>query len=85
MTPPGRDAYDRLRGSGIGVQVHYIPVHLQPLFQARGFRPGQFPNAEAHYTRALTLPLYATLSEQQQDTVIGRLHELLHGDLGDVG
>ncbi len=72
-----REAFDRLRGSGIGVQVHYIPVHLQPVFQGRGFRPGQFPNAEAHYARALTLPLYATLSEQQQDAVIDRLHELL--------
>jgi UDP-4-amino-4,6-dideoxy-N-acetyl-beta-L-altrosamine transaminase len=77
-----REAFDRLRKSGIGVQVHYIPVHTQPLFQARGFRSGEFPNAEAHYARALTLPLYAALSEQQQDTVIDRLHELLRGDAG---
>jgi UDP-4-amino-4,6-dideoxy-N-acetyl-beta-L-altrosamine transaminase len=72
-----REAFDRLRASGIGVQIHYIPVHTQPLFQARGFGPGQFPHAEAHYARALTLPLYAKLSEQQQDTVVQRLHELL--------
>ena len=64
------------------MQIHYIPVHTQPLFQARGFRHGQFPNAEAHYARTLTLPLYATLSEQQQDTVAERLHELLRGDVG---
>lgn len=72
-----REAFERLRESGIGVQVHYIPVHMQPLFQARGFRAGQFPNAEAHYARTLTLPLYATLTEDQQDTVVTRLNELL--------
>lgn len=73
-----RQAYASLRDAGIGVQVHYIPVHLQPLFRARGFRPGQFPKAEAHYERALTLPLYATLSEDEQDRVIEHLHRLLH-------
>ncbi len=72
-----REAFDRMRASGIGVQVHYIPVHTQPLFRARGFRPGQFPNAEAHYARALTIPLYATLSEQQQDVVADHLHQLM--------
>jgi UDP-4-amino-4,6-dideoxy-N-acetyl-beta-L-altrosamine transaminase len=72
-----REAYERLRESGIGVQVHYIPVHMQPLFQERGFRAGQFPNSETHYARTLTLPLYATLTEEQQDTVIARLYELL--------
>jgi dTDP-4-amino-4,6-dideoxygalactose transaminase len=72
-----REAFDRLRASGIGVQIHYIPVHTQPLFAARGFRFGQFPNAEAHYARALTLPLYATLSEQQQDVVVNHLHQLI--------
>jgi UDP-4-amino-4,6-dideoxy-N-acetyl-beta-L-altrosamine transaminase len=72
-----REAFDRLRASGIGVQIHYIPVHIQPLFRERGFRPGQFPNAEAHYARALTLPLYATLSEQQQDVVVDHLHRLM--------
>lgn len=72
-----REAFDRLRASGIGVQIHYIPVHTQPLFTARGFRSGQFPNAEAHYARALTLPLYASLSEQQQDVVVDHLHRLM--------
>jgi UDP-4-amino-4,6-dideoxy-N-acetyl-beta-L-altrosamine transaminase len=72
-----REAFDGLRASGIGVQIHYIPVHTQPLFRAHGFRPGQFPNAEAHYARALTLPLYATLSERQQDAVVDHLHRLM--------
>jgi UDP-4-amino-4,6-dideoxy-N-acetyl-beta-L-altrosamine transaminase len=72
-----REAFERLRASGIGVQVHYIPVHIQPFFQAMGFRPGQFPNAEAHYARTLTLPLYATLTDEQQDVVLAELHSLL--------
>jgi dTDP-4-amino-4,6-dideoxygalactose transaminase len=64
------EAFTRLRAAGIGVQVHYIPVHTQPYFRALGFRPGQFPNAEAHYARAITLPLYASLSDEQQDRVV---------------
>lgn len=70
-------AFERLRESGIGVQVHYIPVHVQPYFQAMGFKSGQFPQAEAHYARTLTLPLYPTLGEQQQDVVVSELHSLL--------
>jgi UDP-4-amino-4,6-dideoxy-N-acetyl-beta-L-altrosamine transaminase len=65
-----REAFTRLRDAGIGVQVHYIPVHTQPYFRALGLRPGQFPNAEAHYARAITLPLYASLTEEQQDRVV---------------
>ncbi|MCJ2136350.1 UDP-4-amino-4,6-dideoxy-N-acetyl-beta-L-altrosamine transaminase [Methylobacterium sp. J-026] len=68
-----RAAFEHLRAAGIGVQVHYAPVHLQPLFRAQGFRPGQFPNAEAYYARAITLPLHATLTEEEQDRVIESL------------
>jgi UDP-4-amino-4,6-dideoxy-N-acetyl-beta-L-altrosamine transaminase len=71
------EAFERLRAAGIGVQVHYIPVHVQPYFHGLGFRPGQFPNAEAHYARTLTLPLYATLTESQQDIVVSELQSLL--------
>jgi UDP-4-amino-4,6-dideoxy-N-acetyl-beta-L-altrosamine transaminase len=73
-----REAFERLRAAGIGVQVHYIPVHVQPYFHNLGFRSGQFPNAESHYARTLTLPLYATLTEAQQDVVVAELHSLLH-------
>jgi UDP-4-amino-4,6-dideoxy-N-acetyl-beta-L-altrosamine transaminase len=71
------EAFARLRAAGIGVQVHYIPVHTQPYFRKLGFRPGQYPNAEAHYARAITLPLYAGLSEAQQDTVAKHLLTML--------
>lgn len=71
-----REAFTRLRAAGIGVQVHYIPVHTQPYFRRLGFRSGQFPNAEAYYSRAITLPLYTTLTETQQDRVVETLHAI---------
>jgi UDP-4-amino-4,6-dideoxy-N-acetyl-beta-L-altrosamine transaminase len=64
------EAFRRLRAAGIGVNVHYIPVHLHPHYRRLGFHPGQFPNAEAHYARCLTLPLHARLTESQQDKVV---------------
>ena len=66
--------YQALRQDEIGVNVHYIPVHLQPYYRQFGFRPGDFPNAEAYYRRALSLPLFAGLSDVQQDRVMERLH-----------
>ena len=70
------DAFAKLRAAGIGVQVHYIPLHTHPYFRKLGFRPGQYPNAEAHYARAITIPLYAALTDAQQDTVVDRILEL---------
>src|SRR5262249_61058353 len=74
-----REAFERLRAGGIGVQVHYIPVHTQPHYRKRGFQPGQYPNAEAHYARAITIPLYPTLTETQQDEVVEQLLRLSAG------
>jgi UDP-4-amino-4,6-dideoxy-N-acetyl-beta-L-altrosamine transaminase len=65
-----RNAFERLRAAGIGVNVHYIPVHLQPWFKAMGFKEGDFPQAEAYYREAITLPLYPGLTEQQQDFIV---------------
>lgn len=69
--------YDAMRAAGIGVNVHYIPVHLQPDYAHRGFAPGDFPQAEAYYAGALTLPLYPGLSEADQDRVV----DVLAGEL----
>lgn len=71
------DAYRGLHAAGIGVNVHYIPVHLQPYYRRLGFGPGQFPNAEAYYARAISLPLHASLTEAQQDRVVATLLNLL--------
>lgn len=66
-----------LRAAGVGVNVHYIPVHVQPHYQRAGFRAGDFPRAEAYYARALTLPLYPAMTEGQQDAVVSALAEAL--------
>ncbi len=71
-------AYSRLHAVGIIVNVHYIPVHLQPYYRRLGFGPGQFPNAEAYYARALSLPLYPSLSLEQQDRVVAEVLKLLN-------
>jgi UDP-4-amino-4,6-dideoxy-N-acetyl-beta-L-altrosamine transaminase len=61
--------FGRLREAGIGVNVHYIPVHTQPYYRAMGFKDGDFPTAESYYAHALSLPLFPAMTETQQDTV----------------
>jgi dTDP-4-amino-4,6-dideoxygalactose transaminase len=65
--------FSALRGAGIGVNVHYIPVHRQPYFERLGFRAGYCPLAEDYYAAALTLPLYPELSEEDQGRVVAAL------------
>jgi dTDP-4-amino-4,6-dideoxygalactose transaminase len=72
-----RDIYDRLREAGIGVQVHYIPVHLQPYYRRLGFSEGQFPESERYYRGALSLPLYSGLTDSEQDKVVDALRRSL--------
>lgn len=72
-----RQLFDSLRAAGIYVNVHYIPIHTQPYYQALGFEAGRFPQAESYYERAISLPLYAGLSEADQGFVIAKLRELL--------
>jgi len=69
--------FDHLRAVGIHVQVHYIPVHLQPDFMRSGFKRGDFPLAEAYYERTLSIPLHAALTEAEQDVVIEELKRAL--------
>jgi UDP-4-amino-4,6-dideoxy-N-acetyl-beta-L-altrosamine transaminase len=72
-----RQVFDAMRAAGIGVQVHYIPVHTQPDYKALGFKPGDFPVAEAYYSSALTLPLFPGLTNDQQDRVVRTLTTIL--------
>ena len=66
-----------LRAADIGVNIHYIPVHLQPFYASRGFAPGDFPLAENYYGRAISLPLFPAMTEAQQDRVVQCLSALL--------
>lgn len=69
--------FARLREAGIGVNVHYMPIHLQPFFRAQGFCVGQFPAAEAYAAHALSIPLYPALTDGQQDRVVAELSRAL--------
>jgi UDP-4-amino-4,6-dideoxy-N-acetyl-beta-L-altrosamine transaminase len=61
--------FEALRSAGIGVNVHYIPIHTQPYYQKLGFQWGDFPQAEAFYSRIISLPLYADITAEQQQQV----------------
>lgn len=61
--------FEALRSAGIGVNVHYIPIHTQPYYQQLGFQWGDFPQAEAFYSKIISLPLYADLTAEQQQQV----------------
>ena len=72
-----RAVFEALRAADIGVNVHYIPVHTQPHYRRLGFQPGQFPEAEAFYAGAISLPMYVGLTEAQQDRVVDVLRMAL--------
>ncbi|WP_028535916.1 UDP-4-amino-4,6-dideoxy-N-acetyl-beta-L-altrosamine transaminase [Paludibacterium yongneupense] len=78
-SPPGaqRRLYDALRERGIGVNVHYAPVHLQPYYRALGFGSGYCPEGEWHGSSAITLPLYPALTNVEQDEVVRALRDVL--------
>ncbi len=68
-----RQLYHAMINQGIGVNVHYIPVHSQPYYQALGHRLGDYPQAEAYYNRTLSLPIFGSMKNQEQDRVIEAL------------
>lgn len=72
-----RTVFDALRTAGILVNLHYIPVHLQPHYRAMGFNDGDFPNAEVYYARAISLPMFPDLTDAQIDEVIDTLARVL--------
>ena len=77
-TPVQRtDVFRQMREAKIGVNVHYIPVHLQPYYQRLGFNPGDFPAAEQYYRQTISLPLFPAMTKPQQDRVVGVLRQAL--------
>jgi len=67
--------YDFLRKQNIFTQVHYVPVHLQPFYRSLGWKKGDFPHVEDYYERCLSLPMFPTLTEEEQDYVITKIKE----------
>jgi UDP-4-amino-4,6-dideoxy-N-acetyl-beta-L-altrosamine transaminase len=72
-----REVFDTLRRLGIGVNLHYIPVHTQPYYRNLGFKVGDFPEAECYYSEAISLPMFQTMSEAEQDKVLAALRSIL--------
>ena len=73
-----KEVFDELRAANIGVNLHYIPVHLQPYYQqSLGFKAGDFPEAELYYSQAISLPMYPGLSNEEQDYVLQTLRSIL--------
>ena len=72
-----RQVFEGLRAAGIGVNLHYIPVHLQPYYRDLGFAEGDFPEAERYYAEAISLPLFPLLTDEQQDFVVEQLRRLV--------
>lgn len=70
-----REVFESLRELGIGVNLHYIPVHTQPYYQRMGFQVGDFPEAECYYAQAISLPMFQTMSEDQQDDVAAAVRQ----------
>ena len=68
--------FQALREKNIGVNLHYIPVHTQPYYQAMGFSWGDFPNSEAYYKKAISLPMFSTFSAEKQRYVINTVKAL---------
>ena len=72
-----KELYDYLRSKKIFAQVHYIPVHLQPYYKNLGWKEGDFPNAENYYNRCLSLPMFPTLTDTEQQYVIDSVLEFI--------
>ena len=77
MARTHREVFEGLRRAGIGANLHYIPVHLQPYYQNLGFKAGDFPAAERYYSSAISLPLFPALTHALQDRVVDALSALL--------
>ena len=72
-----REVFDALREAGIGVNVHYIPVHTQPYYRDLGHIGGECPNAELYYAHCLSLPMFASLTDDDQHRVVTEVRRAL--------
>lgn len=72
-----KEIFAEMKAKGVCLNLHYIPVHTQPYYQNLGFKYGDFPVSEKYYKEAFTLPLYYSLTDEQQDYVVSALKEVL--------
>jgi len=76
ITKSHTQVFEALRSLGIGVNLHYIPVHTQPYYADMGFKPNDFPEAMRYYQEAISLPLFQTMTLETQDEVVAAMHKV---------
>jgi dTDP-4-amino-4,6-dideoxygalactose transaminase len=72
-----KQVFAELRANGIGVNLHYIPVHMQPYYKTMGFKIGDFPESEKYYSEAISLPMFPNLTEDDQNRVVDVLASIV--------
>ena len=72
-----KQVFNELREQGLGVNLHYIPIHTHPYYQQLGFKQGDFPIAEQYYKEAISLPMFPDLTDDQFDSAIAILTNVL--------
>ncbi|MEZ9665367.1 UDP-4-amino-4,6-dideoxy-N-acetyl-beta-L-altrosamine transaminase [Vibrio cyclitrophicus] len=77
ITLSHKEVFDALREAGIGVNLHYIPIHTQPFYKKMGFKSGDFPASIAYYREAISLPMFHLMTYEQQNTVVHKLRRIL--------
>jgi UDP-4-amino-4,6-dideoxy-N-acetyl-beta-L-altrosamine transaminase len=77
LTKTHREVFEGLRSMGIGVNLHYMPIYLQPYYAALGFKRGYCPEAERYYSEAMSIPMYPGLMEAEQQRVVDSLRMTL--------
>ena len=74
-----KELYDFLQSKNILVQIHYIPVHTMPYYRGIGYSDADLSNSEKYYSRCISLPMYPTLSNQEQEFVIDQVNQFVNG------
>lgn len=74
-----KEVFENLREKGIGVNLHYIPVHTQPYYKKMGFSENDFPRSVRYYRTAISLPMFHAMTNEQQDEVVSTLSDVLKG------
>jgi dTDP-4-amino-4,6-dideoxygalactose transaminase len=75
ITKTHRQVFEAMQGSGVGVNLHYIPVYLQPYYRRIGFKAGHCPEAERYYAEAISLPMFSELTEAHQEHIVAALQK----------
>ena len=78
ITKTHGQVFTELKLNNIGVNIHYIPVHLHPYYEKKGFGIGDYPSSEKYYNCAITLPMFFTLDDEQQDMVVNTLKKIIY-------